>query len=109
MLNNTENQKRLADQFNVEQMVSQFVNIQESDLKLRALLALSLFAYNSLENQRLLKCTNAILYNAFRPFIESNNPRHAAMACFQVRSTPSFPVKIHFSLVGGDLSSCHCG
>ena len=84
VLNNIENQQRLGNQFNVEIVVAQFVNISEPDLKLRALLALSLFAYNNLENQCILKHTDAILYNSFRPFIESENPRHSAMACFQV-------------------------
>ncbi len=85
VLNNPENQKCLANEFNVENVVFQFMEITEPDLKLRALLALSLFAYNNLENQSILKQTNALLYNSFRPFIESSNFAHAAMACFQVR------------------------
>jgi hypothetical protein len=84
VLNNNENQQQLGNQFNVEKVVAQFVNINEHDLKLRALLALSLFAYNNLENQCILKRTDGILYNSFRPFIESENPRHSAIACFQV-------------------------
>jgi hypothetical protein len=85
VLNNNENQQRLASEFNVEDVVFQFIQITEPDLKLRALLALSLFAYNNLENQCALRQTNAILYNSFRPFIESDNLAHSAMACFQVR------------------------
>ena len=83
-MNNPENQKRLANEFNVENVVYQFMQITEPDLKLRALLALSLFAYNNLENQSILKRTNALLYNSFRPFVESSCSMHAATACFQV-------------------------
>jgi hypothetical protein len=84
VLNNPENQKRLANEFNVENVVFQFMQITEPDLKLRALLALALFAYNNLENQSILKQINALLYNSFQPFIESTSSAHAAMACFQV-------------------------
>ena len=86
VLNNSENQQRLASEFNVERVVLEFVGIDEPALKLRALLGLALFAYNNLENQCLLKQTNAILDESFRPFIESGNPLHSAMACFQVGS-----------------------
>ncbi len=85
-MNNPENQKRLANEFNVENVVYQFMQITEPDLKLRALLALSIFAYNNLENQSILKRTNALLYNSFRPFVESPCALHVATACFQVRS-----------------------
>ena len=84
VLNNSENQQRLASEFNVERIVLEFVAIDEPALKLRALLGLALFAYNNLENQCILKQTNALLYDSFRPFIESGNPLHSAMACFQV-------------------------
>lgn len=60
------------------------MKIDEPDLKSRALLALALFAYNNLENQCILKQTNAVLYNSFQPFMESSNPFHVAIACFQV-------------------------
>jgi hypothetical protein len=89
-LNNPENQKRLANEFNVENIAFQFMQITEPDLKLRALSALALFAYNNLENQSILKQTNAFLYNSFQPFIESPSSAHAAMACFQVRSLSLF-------------------
>jgi hypothetical protein len=85
VLNNSENQQRLANEFNVE-----------ADLKLRALLALSLFAYNNLENQCILKQTKAILYNSFRPFIESANPAHSATACFQVCLVSFIELKLVF-------------
>lgn len=85
VLNNMENQQHLASEFNVENVVYHFMQIAEPDLKLRALLALSLFAYNNLENQCILKQTNAIVFQSFQPFIESSNPMHSAMACFQVQ------------------------
>ncbi|CAF4234575.1 unnamed protein product, partial [Rotaria sp. Silwood2] len=84
VLNNSANQQHLANEFNVEDVVFQFIQIEESDLKLRALLALSLFAYNNLENQAILKETNTIVCSAFQPFIDSLNPTYSAMACFQV-------------------------
>ncbi|CAF1213803.1 unnamed protein product [Adineta steineri] len=82
--NNIDNQKHLANNFNINDFIVKFIQITEPDLKLRALLALALFAYNNLENQSTLKRTNAILYESFRPFIESQNPLHSTMACFQV-------------------------
>jgi hypothetical protein len=96
VLNNSENQQRLANEFNVEDVVYQFIKIPESDLKLRALLALSLFAYNNLVNQCILKQTKAILYNSFRPFIESANPAHSATACFQVCLVSFIELKLVF-------------
>ena len=84
VLNNTENQQRLATEFNVENVVFQFMKITEPNLKIRALLALALFAYNNLENQCLLKQTNAVLLESFQPFMQSSNLLHSAMACFQV-------------------------
>jgi hypothetical protein len=86
VLNNNENQQRLADEFNVENIVFQFIQITEPGLKLRALFGLSLFAYNNLENQSILKQTNAVLHNSFQPFMEATNSIHSAMACFQVYS-----------------------
>lgn len=83
-MNNTESQQRLASEFNVENVVFQFIKIDEPNLKSRALLALALFAYNNLENQCILKQTNAVLFNSFQSFMESPNPFHSAMACFQV-------------------------
>lgn len=100
-MNNNINQQRLANEFNVEDVVFQFVRITEPDLKLRALLALSLFAYNNLENQCILKQTNTILYSSFRPFIDSPNLSHAAMASFQVEifySIISFVISYFFRL-----------
>lgn len=84
MLNNSINQEQLANDFSVEDIVCQFSEITESDLKLRALFALSLFAYNNLENQSILKDTKQISYNLFRTFIDSPNLKFSAMACFQV-------------------------
>ncbi|CAF0881764.1 unnamed protein product [Rotaria sordida] len=84
VLNNSTNQKYLANEFNIEDVVFQFNQIEESNLKSRALLALSLFAYNNLENQSILKQTNTIVYNSFQSFIDSSNPTYSAMACFQV-------------------------
>lgn len=83
-MNNTDNQQRLAQEFNVDKVVFQFMQIDESNLKLRALLALSLFAYNNLENQCILKETNSINFNSFQTYMDSNNFNHSAMACFQV-------------------------
>jgi len=83
-LNNTENQQRLSREFNVENVVFQFMQIDEPDLKLRALLALSLFAYNNLENQCILKETNSINFNSFQTFLDSSNCHHSVVACFQV-------------------------
>ncbi|CAF1473696.1 unnamed protein product [Rotaria sp. Silwood1] len=84
VLNNSANQQHLANEFNVEDVVFQFIRIDEPDLKLRALLALSLFAYNNLENQSILKGTNTLVYKSFQPFIDSLNPTYSAIACFQV-------------------------
>ena len=90
VLNNMENQQRLANEFNVENVVYHFMQITDSDLKIRALLALSLFAYNNLENQCVLKQTNALGFPSFQPFIESSNLIHSAMACFQVERISLF-------------------
>lgn len=84
-----ENQQRLANEFNVENVVYHFMQINEPDLKIRALLALSLFAYNNLENQCILKQTNAFGFPSFQPFIESSDLSHSAMACFQVEQNLS--------------------
>jgi hypothetical protein len=84
VLNNVDNQQHLDNQFNIEQVVTQFIRIDDIDLKLRALLALTLFAYNNLDKQCILKQTNCIVYDAFRPFIDSNKAQYVAMACFQV-------------------------
>ncbi|CAF1396020.1 unnamed protein product [Adineta ricciae] len=84
VLNNGENQQHLSHAFDIEEVVYKFIDIIQPSLKLRALLALTLYGYNSLENQSTLKRTNAILYDSFRPFMESSNSAHVAMACFQV-------------------------
>ena len=87
MLNNSENQQHLSNAFDIEEVIYKFIDIIEPSLKLRALLALTLYGYNNLENQSTLKRTNAILYDSFRPFIETSNSVHATMACFQVRQS----------------------
>ncbi|CAM4742108.1 unnamed protein product [Rotaria magnacalcarata] len=84
VLNNSANQKQLSNDFNIADVVVRFSEINESDLKLRALLALSLFAYNNLENQCIFKDTNKISYDSFRTFIDSSNTTYSALACFQV-------------------------
>ncbi|UJR31012.1 hypothetical protein I4U23_018523 [Adineta vaga] len=84
VLNNIENQQHFANAFDIEEVIYKFIDIVEPSLKLRALLALCLFAYNNLENQSTLKRTNAILYDSFRPFMESTNAVHVATACFQI-------------------------
>ncbi|CAF1456964.1 unnamed protein product, partial [Didymodactylos carnosus] len=83
VLNNSENQEQLSSIFNVEEIMT-FLDITDSDLKMHALLTISLFAYNNLENQARLKEANTISYDAFKPFIESNNLSHCALACFQI-------------------------
>ena len=85
MLNNGQNQQHLSHAFDIEEVIYKFIDIIEPNLKLRALLALTLYGYNSLENQSTLRRTNAILYDSFKPFMESSNSAHVAMACFQVR------------------------
>lgn len=108
VLNNSENQQHLVNHFSIEDVIGKFIEIADSGLKLRALLALSLFAYNNLENQHALKKTKSVQYESFRPFIESASPMHAAMACFQVARHLRPRLSLIFTHAGYRPHASHC-
>ena len=85
VLNNSQTQKLLAEQtkFRVVELLHHLSNKAE-EVRLKAGMALAIFAYNNTSQQYAIKDTGAISLRSFEEFLGSENQLYQAHAAFQI-------------------------
>ena len=84
---NRPNEESLNEKLNLE-LILNFIKTDDLELRLKAGLAITVFAYNNTDKQFEIKKHGGISYENYKEFIEENqtDPMRLCKACFQVNN-----------------------
>ncbi|OWF40013.1 ankyrin and armadillo repeat-containing protein-like isoform X3 [Mizuhopecten yessoensis] len=85
ILSNSENQEKLQDCENFKfDMLLDLLKSKNEEIRLRAGMALTIFAFNNTPKQFAIREAGGIKYSVFEPFINSTDPYFVCYAAFQI-------------------------